>query len=317
LSPFPYLNGNLHSNLTNNLDWSSYISGFQAYLLLERSLSKKTIEAYLDDLNKLITYSTASSIDIFTISYQDLNRFVIWLGKDLLVSERSQARIISGIKAFFKYLNLEKIRLDDPAELLEGPKLTKKLPDFLSESEIQQLINSIDLSTPLGHRNKAIIETLYGCGLRVSELVSLKWSQIYWSDNFIRVIGKNNKERLIPIANHTLQQILLYDQPPVFVGQKEEDQFVFKNVRGKPLSRVMIFYIIKDSIVTAGIHKSISPHTLRHSFATHLVERGADLRAVQEMLGHESITTTEIYTHVSKEYLRDTLMKFHPAFNNQ
>lgn len=296
------------------MEWTSYINGFQAYLLLERSLSKKTLEAYLDDLNKLILFCSTIEKDAKSLSYQDLNSFVVWLGKDLHVSERSQARIISGIKSFFKYINLEKIRIDDPAELLESPKLTQKLPDFLTEEEIQLLLQSIDLSNPLGHRNKAIIETLYGCGLRVSELVNMKWSHIYWDDGFIRVIGKNNKERLVPIAQHTLQQILLYDQPPIFKNQKEEDAFVFKNQRGKPLSRVMIFYIIKDSVAKAGIHKSISPHTLRHSFATHLVEHGADLRAVQEMLGHESITTTEIYTHISKEYLRRTLLEFHPVF---
>lgn len=298
------------------MDWSPYINGFKAYLLLERSLSKKTLEAYQDDLNKLITFMDASGKNITTLDFQDLNQFVVWLGKELNVGERSQARIISGIKAFFKFLHLEKVRKDDPAELLEGPKLAKKLPDFLTESEIELLISSIDLSSPQGHRNKAIIETLYGCGLRVSELVSLKWSQIYWEEGFIRVIGKNNKERLVPVARHTLNQILLYDQPPVYKDTKEEDFYVFKNVHGKPLSRVMIFYIIKDHVSKAGITKSISPHTLRHSFATHLVERGADLRAVQEMLGHESITTTEIYTHISKEYLKDTLVKYHPAFQN-
>jgi integrase/recombinase XerD len=299
------------------LDWSPYINGFKAYLLLERSLSKKTLEAYQDDLNKLIAFTEASGINFISCDYQDLNKFVVWLGKDLKVSERSQARIISGVKAFFKYLHLEKVRKDDPAELLEGPKLTKKLPDFLTEEEINHLISGIDLSTPLGHRNKAIIETLYGCGLRVSELVALKWSQIYWQEGFIRVIGKNNKERLVPVAKHTLSQILLYDQPPTFKETKEEDFYVFRNIRGKPLSRVMIFYIIKNLIASVGINKSISPHTLRHSFATHLVERGADLRAVQEMLGHESITTTEIYTHISKEYLKNTLIKFHPAFRNE
>jgi integrase/recombinase XerD len=293
--------------------WLPYINGFKAYLLLERSLSKKTIEAYLDDVAKLESFALSKSLTIDKIKPQDLSEFVVWLSRDLKVSERSQARIVSGIKAFFKYINLEQIRKDDPAELLESPKLTQKLPDFLSEIEVQKVLQAIDLSEPLGHRNKAIIETLYGCGLRVSELISLTWPQLYMDEGFVRVVGKNNKERLVPIAQHTIDQILLYDQPPV-AGTTSDNIFIFKNRRGKPLTRVMVFYIIKETVASAGITKNVSPHTFRHSFATHLVERGADLRAVQEMLGHESITTTEIYTHISQEYLRNVLQTYHPAF---
>jgi integrase/recombinase XerD len=293
--------------------WSVYIKGFKAYLLLERSLSQKTIEAYLDDVSKLENYIIQNELRLKDISPDQLSQFIIWLSKDKMISERSQARIVSGIKAFFKYLNLEQVRKDDPADLLEAPKLAKYLPDFLTEIEVQSVLKGIDLSEPLGHRNKAIIETLYGCGLRVSELVNLTWSQLYISDGFVRVIGKNNKERLVPIAQHTIDQILFYDRPPT-EGTNLDNLYIFKNRRGKPLTRVMVFYIIKEAVAQAGITKNVSPHTFRHSFATHLVERGADLRAVQEMLGHESITTTEIYTHVSKEYLRNTLLNFHPAF---
>lgn len=293
--------------------WTSLVNGFKAYLLLERSLSPKTIESYLDDVAKLEVYTQTNNLQPLTLSHQDLSAFIIWISKDIGVSERSQARILSGIKAFYKYIHLEQMRKDDPAELLEGPKLAKYLPDFLTEQEVQQVIAAIDLSHPLGHRNKAIIETLYGCGLRVTELISLTWSQIYIKEEFIKVIGKNNKERLVPIARHTIDQILLYEQPPT-AGTDANNVYIFKNNRGKPLSRVMVFYIIKEYVRLAGISKNVSPHTFRHSFATHLVERGADLRAVQEMLGHESITTTEIYTHISQDYLKKTLLAYHPAF---
>jgi integrase/recombinase XerD len=232
------------------------------------------------------------------------------------MTQTSQARLISGIRAFYKYCLLEDITTKDPTVLLEAPKLMRQLPDVLSFDEVETIIAQIDLSTPEGGRNKAILETLYSCGLRVSEVVNLKLSQLYLDVGFIRVVGKGNKERLVPIGSSAIKYIVLYKEqirvhiPP----QKGEEDILFLNRRGKRLTRVMIFLIIKDLVKKAGITKTISPHTFRHSFATHLVEGGADLRAVQEMLGHESITTTEIYTHLDREYLRKTLQQFHPGF---
>ena len=234
---------------------------------------------------------------------------------DLGMDAKSQARIISGIKAFYKYLLLEDLIEKNPAQLIEGPKIKRKLPDILSYEEIESIINSMDLSQPFGHRNRAIIETLYACGLRVSELVHLSFSGFYPELGYIRVIGKNNKERIVPIADEALKQIDIYvhSERNEITVQKDFSDIIFLNRRGKKLSRVMIFHIVKDAVAAAGIKKTISPHTFRHSFASHMVEGGADLRAVQEMLGHESITTTEIYTHVNSDYLRETIMMYHPG----
>jgi integrase/recombinase XerD len=250
------------------------------------------------------------------VELSDLQQFIKWIA-ELGMTASSQARIISGIRTFYKYCQLEDISATDPTLLLEGPKLKRALPDVLSFSEIETIIQQIDLSTPEGPRNKAILETMYSCGLRVSEVVNLKLSQLYLDVGFIRVVGKGNKERLVPIGSSAIKHITIYVKnvrvhQPI---QRGEEDIVFLNRRGKRLSRVMIFLVIKDLVKKSGIAKIISPHTFRHSFATHLVEGGADLRAVQEMLGHESITTTEIYTHLDREYLRKTLEKFHPAFH--
>lgn len=297
--------------------WEPYKKGFKAYLQLERSLANNSIEAYLNDLDKLTTYLgdqlTQKTPDQVELS--DLQGFIKWVA-ELGMTQSSQARIISGIRTFYKYCLLEDISKKDPSTLLEAPKLKRQLPDTLSFEEIELLIAQIDLSTPEGGRNKAILETLYSCGLRVSEVVNLKISQLFLDVGFIRVIGKGNKERLVPIGSDAIKYILLYKNnirvhTPVQPG---EEDILFLNRRGKRLSRVMIFLIIKELAKNAGLKKTISPHTFRHSFATHLVEGGADLRAVQEMLGHESITTTEIYTHLDREFLRKTLQSYHPAF---
>ncbi len=295
--------------------WQNYIKGFTLYLFLEKSLSENSIEGYLHDANKLKIFAEEHSPTLSPkdFSYDLLLEFLSHLVDDKL-SVRSQARIVSGIKAFFRYLLLENIIDTDPTELLEGPKIGRKLPDTLSEEDIDKIICAIDLSKPEGQRNKAMIETLYGCGLRVSELVNLKISNIQAKGGFIRVVGKGDKERLVPIEKYTLKQINLYldnDRKHLEI-QKGEEDIAFLNRRGKRLTRVMIFTIIKQLAKAAGIQKTISPHTLRHSFATHLVMNGADLRAVQEMLGHESILTTEIYTHLDRQFLRKTILDFHP-----
>ena len=297
--------------------WEPYKKGFKAYLQLERSLSDNSVEAYLTDVEKLTTYLQATSImkTPEEIELKDLQGFIKWVA-ELGMTQTSQARTISGIRSFYKYCLLEEITKKDPTTLLEAPKLKRQLPDFLSFQEIEKIIGEIDLSTAEGGRNKAILETMYSCGLRVSEVVNLRLSQLYFDVGFIRVIGKGNKERLVPIGSSAIKYVNIYRQNirvhlPV---QNGEEDILFLNRRGHRLSRVMIFLIIKDLVKKAGITKTISPHTFRHSFATHLVEGGADLRAVQEMLGHESITTTEIYTHLDREYLRKTLQKFHPAF---
>jgi len=287
-----------------------------SYLMLERSLSKNSIVAYEDDVNKLIQWIELSDakISVERIQYNDLEKFVHWL-HELGLGDKSQARIISGIKAFYKYLLLEDIISDDPSELLEGPKLRRKIPDILAIGEIDLILNSIDLSLPQGQRNRAIIETLYACGLRVTELINLKLSNYYPDLRLVKVIGKNDKERIIPIGDSAIKYINIYvDSVRRLMKTIHPDHadFVFLNRRGKQLTRVMIFLMIKQSVKDAGIDKSISPHTFRHSFATHLVEGGADLKAVQDMLGHESITTTEIYTHLDTQYLRDAIMNFHP-----
>jgi integrase/recombinase XerD len=297
--------------------WYSYRTGFEVYLRLEKSLSMNSIQAYLHDLDKLIVFLSENnnSISPQHITIDNLRSFISELNKSN-INARSQMRIISGIRAFFKYLLLENIIENDPSELLDSPQAGRKLPVFLSIHEIEELLAAIDLSKSGGERDKAIIETLYGCGLRVSELCNLKISDIFFDDGFIKVKGKGNKERLIPIGNKALKQIELYrfEIRSHMKIRKGSDDILFLNQRGGQLSRVFVFSLIKELAQIAGITKSISPHTLRHSFATHLVEGGADLRAVQEMLGHESIITTEIYTHLNREYLRENILSHHPMF---
>jgi integrase/recombinase XerD len=299
------------------MNWAPYKKGFKAFLQLEKSLSAHSVEAYLRDIDKLTNYleSNEESLSPADISLQHLQSFIQCIG-EMEMAPSSQARIISGIKSFFKYCLLEQICTVNPTTLLPSPKTRRKLPDVLSFEEIELLISHIDLSKPEGGRNKAILETMYSSGLRVTEAINLKISCLYLDVGFIRVIGKGDKERLIPIGADAIKFIKIY-KDTIRIHQspaKNCEDILFLNNRGKGLSRVMIFYIIKDLILKSGIKKSISPHSFRHSFATHLVEGGADLRAVQEMLGHESITTTEIYTHINREYLRDTLDRFHPAF---
>ena len=302
------------------MNWDIYKNGFMSYLMLERSLSKNSIAAYEDDVNKLIRWIELSNTNksVEQIEYSDLEKFIHWLN-ELGLGDKSQARIISGVKAFYKYLLLEDIITDDPSELLEGPKLRRKIPDILSFEEIDLILNSIDLSHPQGQRNRAILETLYACGLRVTELVNLSLSNYYPDLGLVKVIGKNDKERIIPIGDSAIKYINIYvDSVRRLMKTIHPDHtdFVFLNRRGKQLTRVMIFLMIKQAVKDAGIDKSISPHTFRHSFATHLVEGGADLKAVQDMLGHESITTTEIYTHLDTQYLRDAIMNYHPRNRN-
>lgn len=297
--------------------WEPYKKGFKAFLQLERSLSNNSIQAYLADIEKLTQFLVLHNIakTPAQLELSDLQSFVQWVA-ELGMTQASQARIISGIRAFYKYCLLEDVSTKDPTTLLEAPKLKRQLPDTLAFEEIEALIGQIDLSTPEGGRNKAILETLYSCGLRVTEVVNLKLSQLYFDVGFIRVVGKGNKERLVPIGSSAIKYINIYRNNIRVHGpvQKGEEDILFLNRRGKRLTRVMIFLIIKDLAKKAEINKNISPHTFRHSFATHLVEGGADLRAVQEMLGHESITTTEIYTHLDREFLRKTLQQFHPGF---
>jgi integrase/recombinase XerD len=297
--------------------WEPYKKGFKAYLQLERSLADNSVTAYLSDLEKLTQFlldtdrkQAPAEIDLST-----LQSFIKWIA-ELGMTQTSQARIISALRTFYKYCLLEDITTVDPTTLLEAPMLKRTLPDVLSFEEIENVLSQIDASTPEGTRNKAILETMYSCGLRVSEVVNLQLSQLFLDVSFIRVIGKGNKERLVPIGSSATKYILIYANTirNHQVIQSGEEDILFLNRRGKRLTRVMIFLIIKDLVKKAGIRKVISPHTFRHSFATHLVEGGADLRAVQEMLGHESITTTEIYTHLDREFLRKTLEKFHPGF---
>lgn len=299
------------------MHWDIYKKGFKAFLQLEKSLSAHSVEAYLRDIDKLAQYlfDEVGTIGPAEVTLKHLQAFIQTIGK-LEMAQSSQARIISGIKSFFKYCLLEQIITINPTTLLPTPKIQRKLPDVLSFEEIEQLIGAIDLSKPEGGRNKAILEVMYSSGLRVTEAINLKITSLYLDVGFIRVIGKGDKERLVPIGSDAIKYIKLY-KDTIRVHQtpaKDCEDILFLNNRGKALSRVMIFYIIKDLIQKTGINKTISPHSFRHSFATHLVEGGADLRAVQEMLGHESITTTEIYTHINREYLRDTLDRFHPAF---
>ncbi|HTA27852.1 MAG TPA: site-specific tyrosine recombinase XerD [Bacteroidia bacterium] len=297
------------------MDWHSSIKGFKGYLRLEKSLSENSIEAYLHDINNLQRFFEIKEMKVSpeNVTFRQLQEFIVYI-IELGIGPRSQARMISGIRAFYKYMLMEDLIKQSPAELLELPRLPQKLPEVLSIEEIDMLVNAIDASTPEGQRNKAMLETLYCCGLRVSELVTLKISDIIFEEEFIRVIGKGNKQRLVPLGASAAKYIKIYLEEirPHVPVQKEMEDIVFLNRRGKGMSRVMVFLILQQLKKKAGLSKKISPHTFRHSFATHLVEGGADLRAVQEMLGHESITTTEIYTHIDREYLRDAILRFHP-----
>lgn len=295
--------------------WESNIKHFGNYLKLERSLSDNSIEAYVRDMEKLQQYMqmTSKEISPVKVTAKHLQGFLGYIN-ELGMSAHSQARILSGIKAFYRYLLFEELLEKDPTALIEGPKLGRKLPDTLSYIEIEKLMEAIDLSTPEGGRNRAILEVLYSSGLRVSELVDLRINNVYFDVGFMRVIGKGNKERLVPVGKDALKFLKSYKEEirvhvPV---QKGFESFMFLNRRGRKLTRVMIFTIIKQLAEKIGLKKVISPHTFRHSFATHLIEGGADLRAVQEMLGHESITTTEIYTHLDRDYLRQVIQEFHP-----
>ncbi len=295
------------------LSWNRSIKDFETYLRLEKSLSENSIEAYSDDVRKLEKFfiNKDGRDTPLNVTFSELREFIAWLEAENK-NAKTQSRVISGIRAFYRFLLIEGEIEENPASLLESPKTGLKLPEVLSVTEIDSIIAEIDLSRPEGHRNKAIIETLYGCGLRVSELVNLRMTDIHHGEGFVTVTGKGNKQRLVPISNKALKEISIYkkerDRLPVIYDQN----IVFLNRRGRKLTRAMIFTIIKDLASKAGIRKNISPHTFRHSFATHLVEGGADLRAVQEMLGHESILTTEIYTHIDRSFLRDTLLMFHP-----
>lgn len=301
------------------MKWSDYIKDFQYFMKLEKSLSQNSVDAYTSDLKKFLQFLEYKSLNIEPeeVKLELLRDFLKWIN-ELGMNARTQARIISGIKAFYRFLFLDDRISEDPTVLLEAPKVGRKLPDVLSENEINSLIDVIDLSKPEGHRNKAIIEVLYGCGLRVSELTGLKISNLYLDKGFIRIIGKGDKERLVPISTKAVKEINNYlpDRNLRRNIIKESGDILFLNRRGKGLTRVMIFTIIKDLARKAGIKKNISPHTFRHSFATHLIENGADLRAVQEMLGHESILTTEIYTHLDRDFLRETILTFHPRSKN-
>ena len=295
------------------MNWDNYINDFKSYLLIERSLSKNTISSYINDIKKFSNYSILLKLSPLKISRKNITNFLTKINKSG-ISARTQARTISSIKAFYKYLIIEDYIKSNPTLLIETPRLSIKIPEILSIKEIDKMISSIDLSKSNGQRNKAILELLYSCGLRVTELINLKISNINFTDNYIKIIGKGNKERLTPINNKALDCLNLYlrnDRYNQKLNNKSKD-IVFINNRGNKLTRVMIFIIIKKLANKCCINKNISPHTFRHSFATHLIKGGADLRAVQEMLGHESITTTEIYTHLDKEYLRSNIMKFHP-----
>jgi integrase/recombinase XerD len=297
------------------MSWDAYLKDFSNYLRLERSLSANSIEAYLRDVEKLKEFAALrkKTFTATTVTHKHLQEFLAYVN-ELGLSAHSQARLLSGLKSFFRFLLAEEVIDKDPTELLEGPKLGRKLPDTLEFHEIEELLAAIDLSTPEGMRNRAMLEVLYGSGLRVSELVDLKVNQILKDAGFLRVIGKGNKERLVPIGNEALKYLFLFiGEVRVHVApQKGFEAIVFLNRRGRKMTRVFVFLMIKALAEKIGLKKSISPHTFRHSFATHLIEGGADLRAVQEMLGHESITTTEIYTHLDRDYLKQVVREFHP-----
>lgn len=301
------------------MSWKAFSNGFRAYMKLERSLSANSVDAYLHDVALLHQWMAKHHSGIMpeNVTADILSAFIQDIHK-MGMGARTQARILSGIRAFYKYLLLEDVINDDPTELLEGPKLSRKIPEVLNYEEIASMLDTIDLSQEQGHRNRALLETLYACGLRVSELINLRISNFYHDEGYVRVIGKNNKERIVPIGEEAIRQNLYYieNQRCHLEVQKGHEDTLFLNRRGKGLSRVMVFYIIKKAAEQAGIKKKVSPHTFRHSFATHLVEGGADLRAVQDMLGHESILTTEIYTHLDTNFLRETLLNFHPRSKN-
>lgn len=297
------------------MQWQSTIKGFQSFLKLERSLSQNSIVAYTEDVERFVQFLADKKYNLNPeqIEHVHLTEFLKWLN-ELDRSATTQSRVISGIRAFYKYLLLENLVVKNPTELLETPKIGRTLPDVLNVEDIDQLLNAVEMSTPKGHRDRTMLETMYSCGLRVSELVNLKISDLFFDTEFIRVIGKGNKQRLIPIGHEAMKLINIYKDTirvhsPV---QKGFEDFLFLNSRGKKLTTTMVFLIVKGLAAKVGMKKHVSPHTFRHSFATHMVENGADLRSVQEMLGHESITTTEIYTHMDRKYLRDTIEKFHP-----
>jgi len=296
-------------------NWSSYIKQFENYLKLERSLSQNSIDAYVRDVEKLDQFIEIKKLDIspLKITSKHLQSFLEYIN-ELGMSSYSQARILSGLKAFYKFLIFEELISADPTALIEGPKIGRKLPDTLDYGEIEKLLAAIDLSTPEGGRNRAMLEMLYSSGLRVSELIDLRLANVHSDIGFLRVIGKGNKERLVPIGREALKYLKIYiDEIRVHTPKIETfSSYVFLNRSGRKLTRVMVFLIIKALAAKVGLKKNISPHTFRHSFATHLIEGGADLRAVQEMLGHESITTTEIYTHLDRDYLRQVVQQFHP-----
>jgi integrase/recombinase XerD len=299
------------------MNWGSTINGFKAYMILERSLSENTIEAYVRDVGKLQRYFEIKALEINPdqVTGKEIESFVFWLN-ELGLGARSQARLLSALKTFYKYMLIEDMVEDDPTALLEGPRLNRYIPQVLSFDEIQSILEAVDLSHPQGTRNRAMLEVLYACGLRVSELIDLQLSNYYPDVGFVKVIGKGNKERIIPIGEEAVKHINLYLEG-VRRGmrniEKDSGDILFLNRRGKKLTRVMVFLIVKEMAKRAGISKNVSPHTFRHSFATHLIEGGADLKAVQDMLGHESILTTEIYTHLDTDYLRETILSYHPS----
>ena len=295
------------------MSWETSIKGFKSYLQIERSLSDNSVQAYMRDVRKFANYAIPLDLSELKITRQNISNFLAEI-KNNDISARSQARIISGIKAFYKYLIIEDYLKVNPTELIESPKIGLKLPDTLSLIEIDKLIAAVDLSNKQGERNRAILETLYSCGLRVSELINLQLSNIHFKEGYLKVIGKGDKERLAPIGGRAIKYLTIYINEVRNHQEikKGHEDFVFLNNRGAKLTRVMIFLIIQKLTEEIGLKKKISPHTFRHSFATHLIEGGADLRAVQEMLGHENITTTEIYTHLDKEYLRSNIIQFHP-----
>jgi len=298
------------------LNWPTALDSFRAYLLLERSLSPNTIEAYLNDVQKFVRYLEIENLPALPLQVrrEDLEKFILWVNR-LGLEANSQARLISGLRAFYKFLLIEDMIDDDPTELLEGPRLRRKVPEVLSVHEIQAMLAAVDLSEPLGVRNRAMVEVLYACGLRVSELVNLKITGLFPDAGFVKVTGKNDKERLVPIGQEAVRFLNMYLEHVRSRHGKirpGHENIVFLNRNGARMTRVMVFYIIRELAEKAGVVKNISPHTFRHSFATHLVEGGADLKAVQDMLGHESITTTEIYTHLDTEYLKQTIYLYHP-----
>ncbi len=296
--------------------WERHLRDFAAWLRLERSLAANTVEAYDRDLGKLVEFLQLKSYQLgpADIQIEHLQEFILRLNK-LGLGARSQARLLSALKTFYKFLLVEDIIESDPTELLEGPRLSRKVPEVLSYAEIQRMLESIDLSTDQGVRNRAMLETLYACGLRVSELTELRLSNLFPDIGFVKVIGKGNKERIVPIGEEAIKHIRLYIEGvrrPMLNIQRGHENHLFLNRRGRKLSRVYVFTVVKEAAAAAGIEKNVSPHTFRHSFATHLIEGGADLKAVQDMLGHESILTTEIYTHLDTDYLRETILSFHP-----